>query len=333
MVVASPLHFERVLAPSMQTEPVAVSDPRYYVDAMCCLVKPVHVLSDLLRYACLAQVGSLLAMAHVVRSAWLWCSVLLLEKPMSNYRHLKRVKRLENGQTSEHILSLTMLSCVMPIASAVLMVCLAVEEAENWVLVALPPSEENDYGILDTALQTELEAWLMERFPMLETPLQLRSFQVPRQPASNYEDYKVMNAVWPTTFHREATAVDSTQLEWEQLEPDYKELIRAKAGELLASPTSLLNEREGKGLLIDPTSRAILTGSLAEDGESDHPLKHTVMHLLDRLGQQQKLAAETRRTATSCPCPSHETSVATLTKIPYLATGYDILLTFEPCLM
>jgi len=141
----------------------------------------------------------------------------------------------------------------------------------------------------------------------------------------------MMNAIWPITFHRESTLSESAHLEWNQFEPVYQEFIRAKAKEILAAASSS-DERNGKGMLIDPESMTILTDSLDEDIKSIHPLKHTVMNLLDRLGRQQKIAAAKRHPVS--PYPDSEMPVTTPhTKIPYLATGYDILLAYEPCLM
>jgi len=164
------------------------------------------------------------------------------------------------------------------------------------------------------------------------------------QTRSQYDRLRCGKGYWPTNFHPDKyleSLVSGVNHDM------WTELSRAR----IESYMEICQESQG-GVVVDPTSGAVVAECVRTVHDTTHPLHHTTMVLMDLVSRSQGGGAwghtvhskGLRFTPVSSLPPPPDTLQSSCTALPpslssvpssgpYLCTGYDVFLWREPCHM
>lgn len=154
----------------------------------------------------------------------------------------------------------------------------------------------------------------------LKIPYTVSDCHIPKHKPLTTEQFNICNSIWPISFRHNLIYNPLTLKQIDELEPLMKEAIQqAKIGETKGFIGI-------GGIIVNPKDNSIIAKAYDTSRDINEniigsPLHHCSMNLIEELSSQLSHCVTRKR--------DHPASLDD----QYLCTGYDIVLTREPCIM
>lgn len=184
------------------------------------------------------------------------------------------------------------------------------DDIELWVLVHIMESADRE---------EQVKEWLTDQNILFS---EISKFHVAKNPPKNRQEYELYKIAWPISFHER----HSEETDWKDLPESY----RLKVFEFFKMCS--VSER---AILFNPETFDIIIDIEKKQLESSHPIQdHISMQIVDRLAISQREQRQSRKhhvlsDQIDDTIYDYEQAITG----SYLATGYDICLKYEPCIM
>lgn len=184
------------------------------------------------------------------------------------------------------------------------------DNIELWVLVHI--MESND-------CEEQIKEWLKDQNILFS---EISKFHVAKRPPKNRQEYELYKIAWPISFHEHH--IEETN--WKDLPESYRLKV------LEFSKLCSVSER---AILFNPETFDIIIDIEKKQSESFHPIQdHISMQIINQLAINQKEERQSRKHhVLSDQIDDVIYDNEQVVNGPYLATGYDICLKYEPCIM
>jgi tRNA-specific adenosine deaminase 3 len=194
--------------------------------------------------------------------------------------------------------------------------------SELWVLVQMLPfvSIHEHEEVKDVNIDlSDITLWVKDNLSYEDEPT---IFRIARHSPASREEYEQVRRYWPVSFHEKPIK----ELFWLDFSEDYRHLVCD-----FASKCDSIGER---AILFDPDTKTIIIDHHIPEEKPIGPYDshHISIGVIDRLAGSQYENHIVRKHLAQ-PDPNIESVSDRDYHGPYLATGYDLCLTFEPCIM